>query len=407
MNKSLLTFIFLVFSAGLFAQSPNAFNYQAALRDSQGAFLNNQSVGLKIEIENSTGVIYTEESVVQTNAFGIINVQVGVNPSSSSNTFADIDWSQGPYSIKTSVDPSGGQNYQFNSTSDILSVPYAKYASNVFSGDFTDLTNVPVLDSSDSNELQTLSINGNILEVSNGNSVQLPISGDNDTLNEIQSILLTPAGYLKLSKSMDSVYSYVNYDSIAFKLLQDTSFTSAFSGNGYGFECVDMGISVACYSLGIDSSITLKPNDSYTYSLSTRHTTNSSTISQQVNWRKFRLTGIDTSNFEGLVLKYKRNTGAGNQDIMVSLDPSLVNGAAYFYIYSYQSRQDKSCGTSNGGSCVYLGRLTSVPAANTWYVTVDCWTGSNSTGGNDIEILIKDGNSYKNTGVMFDISVQN
>lgn len=128
MNKSLLTFIFLVFSAGLFAQSPNAFNYQAALRDNQGALLNNQSVGLKIEIENSTGVVYTEESVVQTNAFGIINVQVGVNPSSSSNTFADIDWGQGPYSLKTYVDPNGGQSYQFNSSSDILSVPYAKYA---------------------------------------------------------------------------------------------------------------------------------------------------------------------------------------------------------------------------------------------------------------------------------------
>ncbi|MDA0828717.1 MAG: hypothetical protein O3A70_04245 [Bacteroidetes bacterium] len=128
MNKSPLTFIFLVFSAGLFAQSPNAFNYQAALRDNQGALLNNQSVGLKIEIENSTGVVYAEESVLQTNAFGIINVQVGVNPSSSSNTFADIDWGQGPYSLKTYVDPNGGQSYQFNSSSDILSVPYAKYA---------------------------------------------------------------------------------------------------------------------------------------------------------------------------------------------------------------------------------------------------------------------------------------
>ena len=64
MNKSLLTFIFLVFSAGLFAQSPNAFNYQAALRDNQGALLNNQFVGLKIEIENSTGIVYAEEYVV-------------------------------------------------------------------------------------------------------------------------------------------------------------------------------------------------------------------------------------------------------------------------------------------------------------------------------------------------------
>lgn len=127
MNRLLTLSLLILATSALSAQTPNAFNYQAALRDNQGALLNGQSVGLKIEIENASGVVYTEELVVQTNAFGIVNVQVGTSPSTS-NSFSDIDWMQGPFALKIYVDPNGGQSYQFNSLSDILSVPYAKYA---------------------------------------------------------------------------------------------------------------------------------------------------------------------------------------------------------------------------------------------------------------------------------------
>lgn len=212
MKKSLLTFIFLVFSAGLFAQSPNAFNYQAALRDNQGALLNNQFVGLKIEIENSTGIVYAEEYVVQTNAFGIINVQVGVNPSSSSNTFAGIDWALGPYSLKTYVDPNGGHNYQFNSSSDILSVPYAKYAEraeNAFSGDFSDLIGVPNLDTSSSNELQSISLIGDTISLSQGGGSYIisTFSGDFNDLTNVPTIDTSSSNELQvLSISNDSIF---------------------------------------------------------------------------------------------------------------------------------------------------------------------------------------------------------
>jgi hypothetical protein len=45
-----------------------------------------------------------------------------------SGTFSAIDWSAGPYFIKTATDPSGGSSYTITGTSQIMSVPFAMYA---------------------------------------------------------------------------------------------------------------------------------------------------------------------------------------------------------------------------------------------------------------------------------------
>ena len=42
--------------------------------------------------------------------------------------FALIDWANGPYYIKTKLDPTGGTNYTITGISQLLSVPYALYA---------------------------------------------------------------------------------------------------------------------------------------------------------------------------------------------------------------------------------------------------------------------------------------
>ena len=41
-----------------------------------------------------------------------------------------IDWSKGPYFLKTETDPTGGIKYDLITTSQLLSVPYALYAGN-------------------------------------------------------------------------------------------------------------------------------------------------------------------------------------------------------------------------------------------------------------------------------------
>ncbi len=43
-------------------------------------------------------------------------------------TFANINWAEGPYFLKSEIDPTGSFNYTITSVQQLLSVPYALYA---------------------------------------------------------------------------------------------------------------------------------------------------------------------------------------------------------------------------------------------------------------------------------------
>ena len=151
----------------LFAQVPQGFNYQAALRDAAGAVLSSQPVSVKIELSQGA-LTYTEIHNLTTNAVGLINLTVGYTPQAGGVAFSDINWNAGGVSMTTSYDPAGGTNWTLVWTSILQSVPYALSAANGFSGDFNDLTNVPSIDSSSVNELQSLSANGDTINLSQG-----------------------------------------------------------------------------------------------------------------------------------------------------------------------------------------------------------------------------------------------
>ena len=72
------------------------------------------------------------------------------------------------------MDENGGSNYQLMETSKLWTVPYAMHAHTVDNSDDAD--------ANPENELQTLSLNGNTLSISNGNSVQLSSSGSGSSL---------------------------------------------------------------------------------------------------------------------------------------------------------------------------------------------------------------------------------
>jgi len=127
MKGSILTGILvLLISLITNGQTPQAFNYQAVVRDSNGDILINKQVGMKFSILKGslTGTsIYSETHTPTSNANGLINIQIG-----GGTGFDDIDWSDGQYFIKTETDPSGGTNYSISGTSQLLSVPYALHA---------------------------------------------------------------------------------------------------------------------------------------------------------------------------------------------------------------------------------------------------------------------------------------
>ena len=121
------------------AQAPQKMSYQSVLRNSSNVLLVNTAVGIKISVLQGSAsgtAVYEETQTATTNANGLVSLQIGtgVNPT---GTFAGIDWSAGPYFIKTETDPLGGTNYSITGTQEMLSVPFAMYAAK--SGDATTM----------------------------------------------------------------------------------------------------------------------------------------------------------------------------------------------------------------------------------------------------------------------------
>ncbi len=230
MKKLVLSLVAIAtISLSSFGQAPEGFKYQAVVRDAGNTILNNQAVGMQIEILQggiSGTPVYTESFTPTTNTYGLVNLEIGTG--TTSDDFTIIDWANDTYFIRTSIDVTGGSSYSVMGTSQLMSVPYAmhaKTAENVtndavndadfdptnelqnwsnlpgipanididatddFSGDYNDLTNQPTIptvptnvsafmndagylttevDGSITNELQTISRTGTTVTLSNG-----------------------------------------------------------------------------------------------------------------------------------------------------------------------------------------------------------------------------------------------
>lgn len=177
MKRFFTTFCAVLCVAMLWAQSPQAFKYQAVIRNNQGKVLVNQLVSLQISIlqDNPMGdVVYMETHQVATNDYGIANITIG-NGEVVTGVFADIPWGTNTHFVKTELDITGNRNYEFIGTSQLLSVPYALYAEKAGSANNAN----DDFDKDPTNELQVLSLEGNILTLSNGNTIDLSKYLDN------------------------------------------------------------------------------------------------------------------------------------------------------------------------------------------------------------------------------------
>ncbi|MCF6183567.1 MAG: hypothetical protein L3J56_02880 [Bacteroidales bacterium] len=135
MKKIIYTLSFLIIAINIFAQAPQSFKYQAVIRNSSGDIIANQNVGIQISIleGSSTGTSsYIETWNLNTNQFGLINLNVGKG--TSTDNFTSIDWGNKSYWLKIAVDETGGTNYTEMGASQLLSVPYAIYANQSANG---------------------------------------------------------------------------------------------------------------------------------------------------------------------------------------------------------------------------------------------------------------------------------
>ena len=132
MKRILLSLVAIAtLSLSSFGQAPEGFKYQAVVRDAGNTILSNQAVGMQMTIQQgSVGgtTVYQETFAPTTNAYGLVNLEIGTG--TTSYDFTTIDWANGPYFMETAVDLTGGTSYTVMGTSQLMSVPYALYAEN-------------------------------------------------------------------------------------------------------------------------------------------------------------------------------------------------------------------------------------------------------------------------------------
>lgn len=135
MQSLYLTRVLLLTAILLFArahaQVPQGMNYQAVARNATGNVLVNQTITVRLTVEQGASgtPLYVEVDTVTTNQFGLFMIKLGMQNAVSGN-FSAVTWSTGNKWLKVDIDTNAGNNFTTMGESQLLSVPYALYAAN-------------------------------------------------------------------------------------------------------------------------------------------------------------------------------------------------------------------------------------------------------------------------------------
>lgn len=303
MKATLFTLIALTISLYSFGQSPEAFKYQAVVRNSSGTIITNQAVGYQLSIlqgSPSGTSVYTETFNPTTNAYGLVNLEIGTGV--TTDDFSLIDWANGPYYIETSIDINGGTNYIVMGASQLVSVPYALHAktagsitggisetdpifgasvaSGITGSDTTYWNNKldTEVDGDTTNEIQALSISNDTVYLSDGGFVKLPAGFD----GQYSSLTGTPTNVSTFTNDAGYLTSFNEVDGDTTNELQSLSLSgnnlSISKGNSVSLNAV-VGIEyragTAVLPTGANSTVAITfssslPNSNYSVSVTKR-----------------------------------------------------------------------------------------------------------------------------------------
>ena len=311
MKRLFFTLAGIIIAATMMAQAPNAVKYQAVARDNAGDVIANQSVSLTISILQGsvTGTeVFTETHDSTTNAYGLVSLNIGAgNPTD----FANIDWANGPYFIKVVMD--GNEM----GTSQLLSVPYAKYADeagNVFSGSYNDLTDVPANMDKDATD----DFDGDFNSLSN-----VPANLDTDATDDFDG------DYNSLINTPDlSIYSTTD------TTLDESEVDDMVSNNGYAMQA------------GLNDSIANLKGDLATVATSGDYAdlSNAPDLSDTANY-------ADQSALEDTASSLRNDLAPKNNVL------GLDNTTAFTPDADYEPATKKYVDDNVGGSGHYVGEL--------------------------------------------------
>ena len=131
-NMNILRILMLlIFPILGISQAPTKINFQSVLRNTNGEVVSNSAVSLRISILSGTingSAVYIETHAKTTDAGGLMSLQIG-GGTVLSGVFGDINWGSSAHFIKLEADFSGGNSYVLLGTQELMSVPYALYAS--------------------------------------------------------------------------------------------------------------------------------------------------------------------------------------------------------------------------------------------------------------------------------------
>jgi hypothetical protein len=134
MKKIFISAVFVLSAFLAKAQVPQKMNYQAVARNTVGQPIANANINVRISILDLTSsgtAVYTEIRKLTTNQLGLFTAPIGgAGATSTTGSFANINWSTGNKFIKVEADPLGGTNFITLGNNELLSVPYALYAVN-------------------------------------------------------------------------------------------------------------------------------------------------------------------------------------------------------------------------------------------------------------------------------------
>ncbi len=133
--KTIINYLVMI---GLFATSivsaqvPQAFSYQAVIRDTTGMVFQDKLISLRISILKGDAqgeAVYSEIHDVWTDKFGLVNLNIGEGLDVTRD-FSEIPWGENSFFLQIEMDMDGAMNYRLLGTTQLMSVPYALYAEN-------------------------------------------------------------------------------------------------------------------------------------------------------------------------------------------------------------------------------------------------------------------------------------
>ena len=133
MKKIFYLIVVFLITATTFAQVPNKMSYQSVIRDNKGALISNQKVTIQISVLKGSKdgeAVYIENHTSSTNTNGLVSLEIG-GGEIVKGKFADIDWANGSYFIKTATDPNGNSNFDIVGVSELLNAEMALFCVNI------------------------------------------------------------------------------------------------------------------------------------------------------------------------------------------------------------------------------------------------------------------------------------